>query len=230
LDGDVSTTFYNQQQSSGALPFKENNAPVYVTANRSVVRISDDSVAFEGKARAWQKDNFISAETLDIQRAKKTLIATGGVRTLLFEMPRATSANSAVAVSGSAGSFTYSDSTRIAVYEKAVDLRQGQDRVQGGTVTVRIGNDRAVQSFNVKGDVVLTQIGRRATGEEALYEVVERKVSLKGNPARVVESGRGVAEGGTLTYFLDDKRVVGEGKSDENSKGRVRSVYQIDKQ
>jgi len=230
LNGDVSTTFYNQEQTSGALPFREKNSPVYVTANKSVVKISDDSVVFEGRARAWQKDNFISAETLEINRSKRTLIASGGVRTLLFDMPRGTSANSLSAVSGSAGSFKYSDATRIAVYETAVDLRQGQDRVQGASVTVRIGNDRGVQSFNVKGDVVLTQIGRRATGDDALYDLVERKVSLKGSPARVVETGRGAAEGGTLTYFLDDKRVVGEGRSEGDLKGRVRSVYQIDKQ
>jgi lipopolysaccharide transport protein LptA len=230
LDGEVSTTYFNQSQLGGAVPFRERGAPVYVTANQSRIRIADDSVAFFGKARVWQRDNFISGETVEIQRAKRTLTAAGAVRTQLFDISRNDGVTSRITVSGTANSFRYADLEKTGTYEGSVDLRQGAERVQGDRVVIKLGSDGQVESFNVKGDVVLSQPGRRASGDEALYTVSDRRISLKGSPARVSESGRGAAEGGSIVYFLDDRRVVGEGRSERDPAGRVRSVYQVDRQ
>ncbi len=230
LEGDVSTTYYNRAQTGGALPFREGGSAVYVTAARSVVRVAENSVIYQGRARAWQKDNFISADAIEIQIARKSLVARGSVRTLLFDVPRSDAGGSRVTVSGISEVFSYDDSTRLGVYETGVDLRQGQERVQGESVTVKLGTDGQIESFKIEKNVILTQPGRKATGDEAEYVLLDRKVTLKGSPARITEAGRGAAEGGSIVYFLDGRRVVGEGKSANDPKGRVRSVYQVDKQ
>lgn len=230
MDGQVSTTYYNRNQAGDSVPFRESGAPVYVTATRSVIRDNGESVTFEGSARLWQRDNFISATSIEIQRSSKILVARGDVRTLLFEVPRQSGSNLKASVSGSSGIFRYEDSSRVAVYQNKVDIRQGQERLQAEKVTIGLGPDGQVRSFSAEGSVALSQPGRKATGNEVEYSLSDRKVILKGSPARVSESGRGAAEGGTLTYFLDDRKVVGEGKTETDSKGKVRSVYQLDRQ
>jgi lipopolysaccharide export system protein LptA len=228
LSGDVSTTYYNQVQAGEAVPFREKEKPVYVTASRGILKPNDDSAVFSGKARVWQKDNFISAESIEIRRKARVLIASGGVRTLLFEVPGSV-AGLRSSVTGLAGEFRYDDGTRIATYSGNVDLRQGSERLQAQNVSAKVGPDGGLEWFRAKGQVTMTQPGRKATGDEVDYGIAERKVSLRGSPARVSEAGRGVAEGSSVVYYLDERRVVGEGKSEANPKGRVRSVYQIDR-
>jgi len=71
---------------------------------------------------------------------------------------------------------------------------------------------------------------RRLVG---LIEAIKRESSeLDGayhawaNP-RIEDAENGSSQGGQVTVYLRENRVVGEGKTKQNSAGRIRSVYKV---
>jgi lipopolysaccharide export system protein LptA len=54
--------------------------PAHVSSDHLVVDTASGHAVYSGKARLWQGDSVIQADTLDLDRAKRTLIATGNVR------------------------------------------------------------------------------------------------------------------------------------------------------
>jgi lipopolysaccharide export system protein LptA len=75
--------------------------------------------------------------------------------------------------------------------------------------------------------VVMTQPGRRATGDWVQYTAADERAILRGNPATVNDSENGASQGGELAFNMHDHRVVGEGKTRQNPSARTRSVYKV---
>ena len=48
------------------------------------------------------------------------------------------------------------------------------------------------------------------------------------NPATVNDSVSGSSQGGELTFNMREKLVVTEGKTKQNTSGRIRTVYKVD--
>jgi lipopolysaccharide export system protein LptA len=74
---------------------------------------------------------------------------------------------------------------------------------------------------------VVTQPNRRAAGDYAQYNAADEIVILRGNPARIEDAETGSSQGGQVTVYLRENRVVGEGKTKQNGTGRIRSVYKV---
>ena len=74
---------------------------------------------------------------------------------------------------------------------------------------------------------MITQPNRRAVGDYAQYTAADEKVILRGNPARVDDAEQGSSSGGQMTVYLRNNNVVSEGKSKQNSTGRIRSVFKV---
>jgi len=64
-------------------------------------------------------------------------------------------------------------------------------------------------------------------GDYAQYNAAEETVLLRGNPARIDDSENGSSQGGEVMVYLRENRVVGEGKTKQNTAGRIRSVYKV---
>ena len=89
------------------------------------------------------------------------------------------------------------------------------------------GRAPPVEKTIVQRTVVLTQPGRRGTGDWGQFTSVDETVVLKGNPARVEDTEKGTSEGGRLTVYLRDNRVVADDTKGPQSTGRVRSTHKI---
>jgi lipopolysaccharide export system protein LptA len=87
-----------------------------------------------------------------------------------------------------------------------------------------------VEKSVAQRDVVLTQPGRRGTGDWAQYTAADETVVLKGAPARVEDAENGTNEAGRLTVYLRDSRVVADTSNGTQSTGRVRSKHPIKKE
>jgi lipopolysaccharide transport protein LptA len=75
--GKVVTTELLPSTGGSADPGSE---PSHVSADRLVADTATGRAVYSGKARLWQGDSVIQADTIDLSRATRTLIATGNVR------------------------------------------------------------------------------------------------------------------------------------------------------
>lgn len=231
--GKTATTYYSQEQTGGATPFSKVKSPVYIVSDRAEFRHTTGVAIYTGNARAWQDDNFVRADTLTLYRENKRMEGNGNVQSALYQVRRKEQDGnkSVVPVFATAERMWYSDADRLIHYETNVDVKQGTDRITSAVTDVYLLKDtNEVEKSIAQRDVVLTQPGRRGTGDWAQYTAADETVVLKGNPARVEDTENGSSEGGRLTVYLRDSRVVADDSNGTQSTGRVRSKHPIKKQ
>ena len=228
LRGNVSTTYYSQKQTGGATPFGASEKPVYVTAEKAEFNHAQETGLYTGNARAWQENNYLRSDQLLLQQKQGQLVADGGVQSVLYNARRKENGKEInVPVFASARKLTYQRENRILRYETDVDIRQGTDRITAGSANVYMNERNDVAQTIAENSVVVTQPNRRAVGDFARYNAEDEIVTLRGNPAKIDDAENGSSQGGEVTVFLRENRVVGAGKTNQSTNGRIRSVYKI---
>jgi lipopolysaccharide export system protein LptA len=230
--GKTATTYYSQEQTNGATPFSKVKSPVYVVSDRGEFH-SDSGVAiYTGNARAWQDDNFVRGDRLTIYVNEKRMDADGHVQSEVYNARRRVEgATSTIPVFAVGDSMSYSDPNRILHYQGNVDIRQGPDRLTSEVADVYLLKDsNEVEKTIAQRNVVLTQPNRKGTGDWIEYTSADEVAVLKGNPARVEDVEKGSTEGGRLTVYMRDGRVIADDVRGPQSPGRIRSTHKVKKQ
>lgn len=228
LRGNASTTYYSQKQTGGATPFGETDKPVFVTAASAEFDHRAETGVYAGNARAWQENNYVRADRLFLRQKQGQLVADGAVQSLLYNAKRKEGGRETnVPVYATAGKMIYNRDDRTLRYENDVDIRQGTDRITAGVANVQMNERNDVSQTVAENNVVVTQPNRKAVGDYAQYNTAEEVVVLRGNPARIEDAENGSSQGGQVTVYLRENRVVGEGKTKQNAAGRIRSVYKV---
>lgn len=228
LRGGVSTTYYSQNNTNGAAPFTEADKPVYITSELAEFDHKAQTAVYSGNARSWQENNYVRGDKLLIFQKQAEFHAEGNVQSLLYNAKRKEgSSESNVPVYAAAKKMTYSRDKRVLRYDTDVDIRQGSDRISGGTANVYLTGNNEIERTDIEKNVIITQPNRRANADFAQYTVADQSVVLRGNPASVVDAESGSSQGAQLTVYLKQNKVVGVGKSKQNASGRTRSVYKV---
>jgi len=229
--GRVSTTYYSQEQTNGATPFTKIKSPVYVVAERAEFRHVSGLATYTGNARAWQDDNFVRGDKLNIYVNDKKMDAAGRVQTAVYNSKRRIEGNpTVVPVFATSESMFYSDTDRVIHYEGDVDIKQGPDRITAGVADAYLMRDTNEMDKTIaQRNVVLTQPNRRGTGDWIQYTTADEIAVLKGNPARVDDTEQGNTEGARLTVNVRDGRVTADDTRGPLSPGRVRTSHKIKK-
>ncbi len=231
LRGNASTTYYSQKTTGGATPFGATNKPVYVTAESAEFNHAAETGLYTGNARAWQDNNFVRSDKLLIQQKQGQMVADGNVQSLLYDAKRTENGKETnIPAFASSQKMVYNRENRLLRYENNVDIRQGADRIVGGVANIYLNEKNDVSNTVIEKDVVITQPKRRASGDYAQYNAVDEIVTLRGNPAKVDDAENGASQGGQMTVYLRENRVVSEGKTKQNTNGRIRSVYKVKNQ
>jgi LPS export ABC transporter protein LptC/lipopolysaccharide transport protein LptA len=231
--GKVLTTYYSQEQTNGAAPFKNTKSPVFIASNAAEFQHETGVGVYTGNARAWQDDNFVKADRIVLRNQQKRMEGDGNVQSALYQARRREESGERVVVPvfATSRSMTYSDAERLLHYAGDVDIRQGNDRITSEVSDVYLLKDTyEVERTISQRSVVVTQPGRRGTGERSEYTAADEVVVLTGNPARVEDAEKGSSESKRLTVFLRENRVVSDGGPSPQSTGRVRTTHKIKKQ
>jgi LPS export ABC transporter protein LptC len=231
--GKTSTTYYSQEQTNGATPFQKIKSPVYVVSDRAEFRHVAGVAIYTGSARAWQDDNFVRADTLTIYRDTKRMEGVGHVQSALYQARRkgANGGTEVVPAFATSDSMFYSEGERVLHYEGSVDIKQDTDRIRSNVANVYLLKETSeVEKTIAERDVIINQPGRQGTGNWAQYTAADETIVLKGNPARVEDPEQGSTEGGRLTVYLRESRVVADDARGTQSPGRVRSTHKVRKQ
>ena len=227
----TTTTYYSQEQTNGATPFSKVKSPVYIVSDRAEFNHDTGVASYAGNARAWQDDNFVRADKLNLYVKDKTMAADGHVQTGLYNSKRKVDGNSVVVpVFAASDSLTYSDPNRTIHYEGNVDIKQGTDRMTSGVADVYLSKETNEMDKTVaQRNVVLTQPGRKGVGDWVQYTSADDVAVLKGNPARVEDNEKGNTEGGRLTLSMRDSKVTADDTRGPLSPGRIRTTHKIKK-
>jgi lipopolysaccharide transport protein LptA len=231
--GKATTTYYSQEQTGGATPFRNVKSPVYIVSDRADFRHAAGVAIYTGNARAWQDENFVRADKLTIYRDNKRMEGDGHVQSALYQARRKSNsgASEVVPVFATSDRMWYSDTDHLLHYESNVDIKQGTDRIRSGLADVYLQKESGeVEKTIAQREVVLTQPGRQGNGDWAQYLAADETVVLKGNPARVQDVEQGNTESNRLTVYLRDSRVIADSDKGPQSAGRVRSVHKVKKQ
>jgi lipopolysaccharide transport protein LptA len=231
--GKAATTYYSQEQTGGATPFSKVKSPVFIVSNDAEIRHQDGIGIYTGNARIWQDDNFVKSDRITLRRETRRMDADGSVQSALYNARRKepTGARTVVPVFATSQRMFYADAERIIHYEGSVDIKQGTERITSDVADVYLQKEAyEVERTIAQRNVVLTQPGKRGTGEWAQYNAVDETMVLTGLPARVVDTEQGTSESRRLTVYLRENRVVSDGGESKNSSGRVRTTHKISKQ
>jgi lipopolysaccharide export system protein LptA len=227
--GKVQTTYYSQEQTNGAAPFRKAKSPVYLLADRAEFNHDTGVALYVGGARMWQDDNFVRGDTINLFREEKRMEARGHVQSALYQATQKTgTATAVVPVFATAEFMRYSDPDRLLHYENNVDIKQGTDRLTAGVADVYLqkeGNE--VERTIAQQNVVLTQPGRRGTGDWCQYTTTDEVAVLKGNPAHVEDVEQGTTDGNRVTIYRRESRVVADDSRGDQSPGRVKSTHKV---
>ncbi|MET0648010.1 MAG: LPS export ABC transporter periplasmic protein LptC [Pyrinomonadaceae bacterium] len=230
--GKVLTTYYSQEQTGGAAPFKNTKSPVFIASNAAEFQHDAGVGVYTGNARAWQDDNFVKGDRIVLRNNQKRMEADGNVQSALYQARRkeASGERTVVPVFAASRSMTYSDADRLLHYAGEVDIRQGNDRITSEVSDVFLQKETyEVERTVSQRSVVVTQPGRRGTGDRGEYTAADEVVVLTGNPARVEDAENGSSESKRLTVYLRESRVVSDGGPSPQSTGRVRTTHKIKK-
>jgi lipopolysaccharide export system protein LptA len=227
--GDVRTTYYSRETTNDSTPFKNTKSPIFLTAERADAQNQEGIAVYTINARGWQDDNFIKADRIELYQNDKRMVAIGNVESALYQAKRETSPGTREVVPGfaTAERMTYSDTERKVHYEVGVKARQGSDRIEASVVDVYLQQEtNEVDHLTAEGNVVLTQPGRRGTGDRLDYTSDDGRAVLSGKIARVDDAEKGATMGSQLTFYSRDDRISVE---NQQGTGRVRSTHRLTK-
>jgi LPS export ABC transporter protein LptC/lipopolysaccharide transport protein LptA len=232
LRGRARTTYFNRDSTGGAAPFKNRKQPVTVASDRALVKHNEGAARYMGDARAWQGEDFVRAEYIEIDKGERTMTAWNNARSTFYDFEREVEKGrkEIVPVFASSDRIIYTDANRTTHYEGSVKIRQGTDQIDSATADVLMDEENKLISMTASKDVVMTQPARRATGDQVVYTVATDTAILTGNFAVVEDHERdAVTKSPKLTLHLRDARI--EANDDNNggsgAKRRVRTTHRI---
>jgi lipopolysaccharide export system protein LptA len=232
MRGRVRTTYFSRESTGGAAPFKNKKGPVTVASDRAIVKHNEGAARYMGNARAWQDDDFVRAENIELDKGERLMTAWGGAQSAFYDFEREVEKGrkEIVPVFASSDRIVYADATRTTHYEGLVKIRQGTDRIDSATADAVMDEEHKLISLTASKDVVMTQPARRATGDQVVYTAATDTAILTGNFAMVEDRDHdAVTKSPKLTLHLRDARI--EANDDNNVEGgakrRVKTTHRI---
>lgn len=222
-NGDVRGTLI-QKPGSGKPSTLGGSGPVHVIAVRAQMMRPTNTAVFFGvrgrPARLWQGANSVTAPVLTVARQGGTLDGRSGNGVALPDAVHAVFASRRGAQESeptrvAADSLFYSDSTRVADFTGNVVAQQPNGTVRSQNAQVFLSEAAPGQSSQVErmvatGHVVLTQPGRRGTGEKLVYTGADGNYVLTGTPAappHATDAQKGSTTGAALLFRSSDNSV-----------------------
>ncbi len=224
-EGDVKSTYSDlTPQPNGAL--LASSSPIHVTAKSMTVHGTSASALYTGNARLWQDANATDAPSIEFDRNRRSMIASGSASQMVSTMlEQPDKSGKVVPVAIVSSRLTYKDEERRAHFEggvvaKSTDLSITAAQMdaflepRGPSPTVPVSRSAGrLDKIAASGQVVVTQPNRRATGEQLVYTTDDDRFVLTGGPPSIFDAEHGKITGVSLTLFGHDDRVLVEGSN-----------------
>ena len=237
---DVNSTRLPDKDPKKNSDMLSGDSPIQARARKMDSANHNSKLHYEGGAQMWQGANRIQADTIDLDRQKKTLIADGKVVTHLWEQPKESAASTnapkkkernspPVLTVVHAPRLVYTDADRLAIYSGGATLERNGTNVKAREIRAFLtpakegkegeDSDSRLEKAFADGAVEIVQVAPKATrtgtAEHAEYYPDEQRVFLRdGGPKMTERQPDGetrVTTGEDLTYFAGDDRLLVKG-------------------
>jgi lipopolysaccharide export system protein LptA len=206
--------------------------PMHAQARKMDSSNHNRKLHYEGSVVMWQGANRIEADTVDLDREKKGLIADGHVITNLWEEPKdeqKKKTTKPVLTEVHAPHLVYTEDNRLAVYTGGVSLARPNLHVKSQQIQAYLadsGADSRLEKAFADGDVHIHQASQGftydGTAEHSEYYTADQRVILLGGMPRMVRSDGSVMNSpGGLTYYANDDRLIGIGSDGKPANSRL---------
>lgn len=195
-----------------------------VVADRVITRRRDQFVHYEGQVRAWRGADVIESSSLNYYGNEHRLSSGEQVVTSHLAPAPTGPVDTAAAVRHPAGGpFTlrarrldFFEEARKASYQGNVELKTENATLRADRVDVYFSRGAAPGESQVDyavadGHVVVTEPGRRATGDHGEYFAGPGKIVLRGGSPTLYDEKQGYTTGRSLTFFFRDDRLLVDG-------------------
>jgi lipopolysaccharide export system protein LptA len=191
------------------------------------MKIADRVAVLEGNVRAWQKENVLRSAKLTLNDTERTIRAEGNVRGVFRKRPGPASPATSKPKPGgdtvwaSGDVLTHRDADRTVRIEGNVKMVSGSWWMSSSVADIRLTKERAVESAEARGGVVLDDraTSRRGEGNLATWKPETETVVLEGTPATAVDGSRNKMTGARLTFRQGQSRVDVESSPGVKSEG-----------
>jgi len=230
----------NTQPAAIAAPDLGGSGPVFITADRGELHHATNVAFFYGSpsipARMWQSDHSIAAPVLEITQNPQSLKAYGPEGTTAAVVSANLTSNLGAKHQQSvvrihSRTLDYSDAERLGNFRGAVVAEDPDGVIRADETQVFLtpkagAGQRAAKAGLASqdssqidhivaiGNVVMTQPGRKATGEKLVYTADDGKYVLTGTPKdlpHVYDQVKGTTTGARLIFNSQDDSVVVSG-------------------
>src|SRR5215510_5217625 len=150
LRGHARTTYFSRESTGGAAPFKNRKQPVTVASDRALVKHNEGAARYLGNARAWQGDDFVRAENIEIDKGERVMTAWNNAQSTFYDFEREVEKGrkEVVPVFTTSDRIVYTDANRTAHYEGLVKIRQGTDQIDSATADAVMDEENKLVSPN----------------------------------------------------------------------------------
>ena len=235
--GDVKATYLHQEKQQGAPAgtiFGGQGSVHIVAAEADLQHASGDSI-FRGQVRMWQNANAVSAPVIEISRTQQMFKAHGdsdaqSVDTTISSLMGAKRRQSVVRVKSHA--LIYSDKERRGDFEGDVTASAPDGTIRSSRAqfflqpaTQQKAGQSQIDKIIARGNVILSQPGRKGEGEQLVYTSADGRYVLTGtagDPPRISDAAHGTTTGAALIFNdQDDSVEVSGGQSAAVTKTRA---------
>ena len=235
--GDVKATYTEKPGVGG--PSLGGEGPVHVTSDHALMRHASGASRFFGAggtdARMWQGGNSILAPVLELTREPATLKAYGaagssGAVVDAYLTSAIGKKQPAEVMRIRSRDLFYSDADRRGDFRGNVTAQNSDGTIRADDAQVylmpaakpgvkAVVGQQAHKASELErivatGRVVLTQPGRKGTGEKLVYTAADSRYVLTGtpgNPPRIEDAFKGTTTGSTLIFNSQNDSVVVSG-------------------
>jgi lipopolysaccharide export system protein LptA len=222
-EGNVKSTYSDlHEQPNGAL--LAGASPIHVTARTMNARRDSATATYSGNVRLWQDANVVEAPNIEFDRDRRSVVARGDGRPVSTALVQVDKSGNVKPISITSARLTYTDEQRRAEFEGGVtawgaDMTVTADHVEAylaprsqNLPTRSMKGQGQLDRLVAKGNVLVQEPGRKATGNQLAYTVADDKFVLTGGTPSIFDAERGKTRGDSLTFFRHDDRVLVEGK------------------
>lgn len=232
-DGDVRSVLRSAGKSGSPAGSKsdtkmpsmlKSDQPVYVVGEKLDYDGAASKAVYEGRAKLWQGDTSVQAETLEIDNSKGDLAAAGAVATstMLTQRDSKGTAGERARSTGTAKTFKYEEAPHRATYVGDAHLSgpQGDLTAEKIELYLKASGDE-LDRAEAYDALTLREQNRKTTGTRLTYTTADEMYVVSGLPVTVLDQCGRETVGRKLTFAkaTDTINVDGSGQIRTQTKG-----------